>query len=298
MLAPLAVLLLAAQPRVVFVYPAIQAYLDRAVSVPEKDRTELYYATVIEPHLRDCFSFGSYQPSHSDLVGMTSGNPAAWNAQEVRPDLKRLDASRGQIRAALQDGFARSAKALPGHVPATVCVLYYEPSNPVRERMNGVMAYTANQDIVDLYVAPVEGFRDWIAYNAAHEFHHAAWMHSNPHADVFAFSLLDYLVFEGRADRFASSVTGLTGAWTQALSPADACRWFEKVKPHLAEKGQLLPQVMFGGRGGEYPQWTGYTLGSGIVGAWLRRHPGAPPRAWTAMSPAQLFAESGYEPCR
>jgi uncharacterized protein YjaZ len=285
-----------AGPRVVFLYPEIASYLERAQSTPEAERTELYYQRVLAPHSSDCFAFRGYQPSHSDLVGMTSGNPAGWNFDQVRGELKQLERARSAIRASIERGIAAANKALPGEAPATICVLYYEPSNPVRSRMKGVMAYTANPGLLDLYVAPVAGWKDWIGYNMAHEFHHAAWMRSHPRVDVYDFTLLDYLVFEGRADRFASAVTGKTGGWTQALSGADQCRWYGEVKQHFADKGALLPQVMFG-RGGRYPTWTGYTLGYGIVGGYLARHPSATVSEWTALEPAQILEGSSYAPC-
>jgi hypothetical protein len=287
---------IALTPRIVFVFPAVEQYLARAADTPEAARTELYFSLVLEPHLNDCFSFPSFHPSHSDLVGMTSGNPAGWNFPAARREIETLKANRRELQSSIRSALTAAERQLPGHSPGTVCVLYYEPTNPVRAPMNGVMAYTPSENILDLYVAPVPGWKDWVAYNLAHESHHADWMHLHPGADVFGFTLTDYLVFEGRADQFAHAITGLDGAWTHALSKPEECRWMKAIRPHLAETGPLLPQVMFG-RGGTYPRWTGYTLGYGIVGAFLARHPGMKPAEWTAMDAKRLFDESGFAPC-
>lgn len=292
----LVLLAMAAAPRVVFVFPAVEQYLARAAQTKEADRTELYFSLVLEPHLGDCFAFSSFHPSHSDLVGMTSGNPAAWELPAVRLEIETLKANEPQLRTSIEGSLAAAERRLPGHAPATVCVLYYEPTNPVRSPMKGVMAYTPSENIVDLYVAPLPGWMDWVAYNIAHESNHADWMHLHPGADVFAFTLTDYLVFEGRADQFAHAVTGLDGAWTHALPKAEQCRWMKTIRPHLSDTGPLLPEVMFG-RGGTYPRWTGYTLGYGIVGAFLARHPRMSAAEWTAMDAKQLFDESGFAPC-
>jgi uncharacterized protein YjaZ len=163
--------------------------------------------------------------------------------------------------------------------------------------MNGVMAFSASKDLVDLYVAPVAGWIPWVGYNVAHEYHHTQWMAGNPDRDPFRFTLLQYLVFEGRADNFASQTMHLSGAWSHALSAEQQCNIFEQIKPSLGETGPLLPKVMFGWPGSGFPQWSGYTLGFAIVHSFLALHPKESVESWTRMRAEDLFAGSRYSPC-
>ena len=49
-----------------------------------------------------------------------------------------------------------------------------------------------------------ENWKEFLSYAIAHEYHHSTWIYRNWVSSDF--SLLEYLVFEGRADAFAKSI--------------------------------------------------------------------------------------------
>jgi uncharacterized protein YjaZ len=228
---------------------------------------------------------------------MVFGNPAGWDLAQVRKEIEILQQNKKELLQTIQRGFAKSRRLLPSVYAPRICVFYFQPDSPVRSRMNGVMGFTASQHLIDLYVSPLAGWIPWVGYNVAHEYHHSQWMARNPDRDTFQFTLLEYLVFEGRADNFASQITHLNGDWSHSISAEEQCTVFNQIEPSLSKTGPILPKVMFGWPGSGYPQWAGYTLGFGIVNSFLRTHPRDSIESWTRMSAADLFAASHYSPC-
>jgi len=229
-------------------------------------------------------------------MGMAFGNPASWDLTVGKGELHILQEKQYLIQRMIRTGFTHSEEKLPSISSSRICVFYFGPDNPVRTRMKGVMAFAPGSNLFDLYVAPVEGWTEWVQYNVAHEYHHSAWMGANPNHDPYGFTLLEYLVFEGRADNFASEVTKMRGPWDHALSATQECELFTQITPLLKTTGPVLPEVMFG-RGNKYPTWTGYTLGFAIVNSYVARHPKESVEHWTMLNASALLAGSGYSLC-
>jgi uncharacterized protein YjaZ len=283
-------------PDIVLGYDAIAAWVDVAASKQPADRTALFERLVIEKYKSQCFTGPALHGDDNQLTGMVFGNPAGWDLAQVKKEIQVLQQNKNQIVEAIQGGLTESRRRLPAKAAPRVCAFYFQPDSPVRSRMHGVMAFTPSQSLMDLYVSPVPGWLPWVGYNVAHEYHHTQWMARNPSRDTFQFTLLEYLVFEGRADNFASQTTGLSGDWSHALSAEQECTVFTSIRASLDQTGAILPKVMFGWPGSGYPQWAGYTLGFGIVHSFLKLHPDAVEN-WTNLSADDLFAASHYDPC-
>ena len=100
----------------------------------------------------------------------------------------------------------------------------------------------------------------------AHELAHSARILDGPGPGL---SLLDVMVQEGLADQFAQELLGTPAPpWTQALTPEQARELWGRAQPLLDKRDPSLQRAwLFGGEG--IPKWTAYTLGSGIVDAYL-----------------------------
>jgi hypothetical protein len=278
-------------PRIVLGYQTIGKWATSAETVPVSDRNKLFEKLVIETLHDDCFAGRALPADPMQMIGMAFGNPAGWDLKQVKREIGLLDGTKKTILEAVTAGLKHSQLILSPNGLSRVCVLYFSPDNPVRTRMNGVMGFTPGKDLIDLYVSPGKDLNSWIVYNAAHEYHHAAWMYLSPERDPYGFTLLEYLIFEGRADSFANKVTKITAPWTHAIAPTLQCQLLTLLKPSLGMQGAILPKVMFGD-GDKYPTWTGYTIGYEIVQSFLRVHPAVPALDWTKMGPSRLFDES------
>jgi len=278
-------------------YDAIAAWVDVAASKQPADKIALFERLIVERYKSHCFTGPALPDDDGQITGMVFGNPGAWDLAQVKKEIQALQQNKKQVVEEIQRAMAESRGRLPAKTVPRVCVFYFQPDSPVRDRMHGVMAFTPSQFLMDLYVAPASGWIPWVGYNVAHEYHHTQWMARNPERDSFKFRLLEYLVFEGRADNFAFQTTGLRGDWSHALSAEQECTVFESIKPSLHVTGPILPKVMFGWPGSGYPQWAGYTFGFGIVNSFLKLHPKEPVESWTDLAVDDLFIASHYDPC-
>ena len=98
----------------------------------------------------------------------------------------------------------------------TLCVDFTTPDDAfTRDRMQGVIALTAGSGKVVVKLHPQADWAKLLPYVLAHELHHSYWAQEQFHPDA-AFTLADYLVFEGRADYYANQVFGAHPAFFAA----------------------------------------------------------------------------------
>src|ERR1700739_237454 len=211
-------------PDIVLGFDAIATWAAEAGSKPAADKNELFECMVIEAYTSQCFSGPALPTDVYKLTGMVFGNPAGWDLAQVRKEIEILSQNKEKLLQEIKRSFAKSSRHLRALSSPRICVFYFQPDSPVRSRMNGVMGFTPSQHLIDLYVSPLSGWIPWVGYNVAHEYHHTQRMARNPDRDTFQFGLLEYLVFEGRADNFASQITNLSGAWSHALSSREQCK--------------------------------------------------------------------------
>jgi uncharacterized protein YjaZ len=147
-----------------------------------------------------------------------------------------------------------------------------------------------------LQITPEGAWREWLAYDFAHEYHHSVWTtrHFDP---TRPFNLIRYLVFEGRSDALARlAYPARRAPWTDALTPTQEAAVWKAMQPHLQTTSfPVMRSFIFGGNG-HIPRWAGYTVGFRLVQAFLKRHPDWPVERWTALDAHELLTESGYAP--
>ncbi len=136
-------------------------------------------------------------------------------------------------------------------------------------------------------------WKEFLSYAIAHEYHHSTWISRNWISSDF--SLIDYLVFEGRADAFAVSVyDSFQIPATRFLTQNEETYVWNLIKPELDLKGSdRLIKVMFGNN--EIPYGSGYTIGYGIVKAFKENYPDYSDLQIIDMEPKKIFELSGYE---
>jgi len=173
-----------------------------------------------------------------------------------------------------------------------VCIYAVDPERTfVRDYMGGVMGMTVGSGKIWIQIYPESIWRDWIPYTVAHEYHHSVW--TNRYLSQ-SFDLVDYLMFEGRADSFAHMVyPDVVAPWTEALTAEQEAAQWQAMQPYLGTlSGMTQRKFMFGGT--DVPRWAGYTIGFHIVQDYLKKHPSVSVDKWTALDAHDLLAESGY----
>lgn len=164
----------------------------------------------------------------------------------------------------------------------TLCVDFTTPDDAfTRDRMQGVIALTAGSGKVVVKLHPQADWAKLLPYVLAHELHHSYWAQEQFHPDA-AFTLADYLVFEGRADYYANQVFGAHPApWIHALDDAQYTATLAAFRPNLGETSpQVLMGSMFGNPQAGIPMWAGYSVGYRLVAARLD----GKPHDWAAIT--------------
>jgi uncharacterized protein YjaZ len=203
---------------------------------------------------------------------------AATYAPDPRVTLDELkeQASKFDQRKFVQiatDGWRKANAALP-QKPMQVCVyLAHEKDTFTRDFMGGVAGVTAGQGLVILRIHPDADWQPALAYTLAHEMHHSYWAQHD--RDVSKpFTLADWLVFEGRADFFATSLFDHRAPWTAALSADDYAAAWQEISPDLNVTAyRKMSAYMFGIPPSGLPMWGGYRIGYHLVTERMARAP-------------------------
>jgi uncharacterized protein YjaZ len=137
-----------------------------------------------------------------------------------------------------------------------------------------------------------ENWTDFLPYAIAHEYHHSTWISRNWVSSDF--SLIEYLIFEGRADMFASDLYGsMNNPLTKILSKQQEIQVWRLIENEIFEKGHTrINKVMFGND--SIPFASGYTIGFNIVNLYKQKNPSVSDLELLDMDPNKIFKLSGY----
>lgn len=162
------------------------------------------------------------------------------------------------------------------------------------DQVGGVSGVTIGQGKILILVDPtVDNWESVLSYVVAHEYHHSIW--TSIQQEDNSFTLLDHLVFEGRADSFANIVyPEVVVPWSSSLDLNDEKTVWKLIDDQLGKvNGEVLNKVMFGD-GKDYPHWSGYTIGYHIVQKYLEKNPEVDVATWTNMNSRDILEKSGY----
>ena len=274
-------------PAVYSAFDRLPEYVAALQAAPQADRRRLYRHYVLDPLWPACLAGAELETRARPMLEIPPPD-VAWCVQA--PPLVAAAELPARIDMALQQSQAR----LPGPLPTVGVFPLGSDDAFVNEHLHGVLGFAAGAGRVVLQVNPIDDWLRWIAYTVAHEYHHTVWRAHHPQYGDF--SLLEYLVFEGRADNFAALVApGLAPRWTTGLTPDVERRLWRQMQPHLANRER--PQVLAFMVGNEaVPPSAGYIIGYRLVHAYLHRHRDTPVADWTVLAAAELLRTSGYDP--
>jgi uncharacterized protein YjaZ len=273
---------------IVSAYEGVAEYVEVSQSEPDPDLEALFRKYVVDPYWEDCASGGEY-----DLLAEEVFEAPIRDLDSLTEEARLLRSS--GVEEIVEEALHRVSTFLPGP-DTTVCIYVLDPHDTfARNYMHGVSGRTVGSGKILIQVSPHDDWRDWVPYSVAHEYHHSVW--TSRHFEGYeGQDLVDYLIFEGRADSFARLVyPDLNPPWTDALSIEQEAEVWEVMQDQLDTTNYAIKRrFMFGG-GRSVPRWAGYTIGFHIVQAFLRRHPEASVDKWTTMDAHDIYSESGYD---
>nr|WP_246832152.1 MULTISPECIES: DUF2268 domain-containing putative Zn-dependent protease [unclassified Viridibacillus] len=260
--------------KIVNAYELYQNYKDKVESNPKHSQLEIYNEEVIKPVYSDCFENGEYLHMADPVL-----NVAPDRLTENQKLSEKID--REETENIIKEALLKSSDLITSENETTVCVF---PSTNV----NASMITVGVGKIIVLYD---KYFNDAVLRaGVAHEYHHSVWTEKYLRKEV-PFSVLDTLIFEGKAVKFEKSVYPEI-----VLSPVDLTYnkvYWSKVALDL-EKYDLnrALEIILGGNG--LPLYYGYSEGYKMVKSYLDLNPNVTPEEWTALSSKEIFEKGNY----
>lgn len=274
--------------KVVYLDKYYSEYL-KAIKADFANRDKIYFEKIKDILIKDHFSNSAY----SDFILESFSYPIA-DTFGLTKFISDLNANRAQVETIISSAFAICYNQLKNDsitfylVPSTSDVKY------VINKMGGVTGQTAGKKQILITIDfNVSTWKEVLEYTVAHEFNHAYWTNVN-YTDSYKWTLIRYLVLEGKADSFAHFLYPKVKApWTSSLNEKEIVNLWNKIKPDLQSSNpSFLNEVMFGSK--NYPMWGGYTLGYDIVQTAFKNHPELLKTNWTNLDADKLLELSGY----
>jgi len=213
-------------------------------------------------------------------------------------DFQRFDRSRFE---ALATTAWRKAGAVLPQGSLDLCIELVDKSDVfVDQVMHGVAGLTAGAGKIMLKVSVDADWAQRLPFALAHELHHSYVAAHYVNKRRFhlggnsAFTLADYLVFEGRADYFAHQLYPETAApWDHALTDQQFTALWPRVRKLLGSTDfPTMRAVMFGDPSRHIPRWAGYSIGYRLVALRMKQKPVMDISAMTA-APTAAFVPNG-----
>ncbi len=211
----------------------------------------------------------------------------------LRNEIELLKSS--DLLTIIQESLTSITKELPGPNTKIIILPASTLNRPTLEKIKlPISAITPGSGKIILSIDPTfQNWTDFLPYCIAHEYHHSTWTSRNwVSAD---FSLIEYLVFEGRADLFASEqYNTVSNPLTDFLTKDQEAEIWRGIKDEILEKGHdRINKVMFGDD--NIPFGTGYNIGFNIVRLFKEKNPASLTLDLIDMNPEEIFEGSGYE---
>ncbi len=271
-------------------------YLDKyyseflsAIKTDFSHRDKIYSEKIKDALIKDYFSKSVY----SDLVIENFSYPIA-DTLGLTKFIADLNANRTEIETIISSAFILCNK----HLQNDSVTFYIAPTTAdlkeITDKMGGVSGLTTGGKQIILTIDfNISAWQEALSQTVAHEFNHAYWTNENL-TPAYKLTLLEYLVFEGKADAFAHLLyPKIKASWTCSLSDKEKENLWNKIKPNLqSDEPTLLGAVMFGSK--DYPVWGGYTLGYDIIQRAFKNHPEIINTNWTNLSADEFLKLSNY----
>jgi uncharacterized protein YjaZ len=241
-----------------------------------------------------------YEPLRNEII---EGAEAAFMFETIRIPYQPGDLLKKEVKllrdSNLLDITKKALLNITSNLPGPNTKIIFMPANPAMHDlfvkynlcMNGV---TLGSGKIIIMIDP--SFPQWkktLPIVLAHEYHHSTWISRNWKDSNF--TLLEYLIFEGRADAFASNLyKGVENPWTTMINREQEERIWKLIKPEILMKGHdRINKVMWGDK--DIPVGSGYTIGFNIIKLFKQYNPAYSDNEIIDLQPEDILRMSKYE---
>ena len=241
-----------------------------------------------------------YEPIRKEII---DGAEAPFMFETIRIPYQPGDLLKNEVellRSSDLLGITKKALSnITSNLPGPDTKIIFMPANPAMHDlfmkynlcMNGV---TLGSGKIIIMIDPA--FQQWkktLPMVLAHEYHHSTWISRNWKDSDF--TLLEYLIFEGRADAFASNLyKDVENPWTTMINKEQEDEVWELIKPEIFMKGHdRINKVMWGNK--DIPVGSGYAIGLHIVKSFKLNNPKHSDREIIDLQPEEILKMSTYK---
>ena len=157
----------------------------------------------------------------------------------------------------------------------------------------GVIAFATGIGNIIISIDPRENnWQTVLKHIIAHEYHHNVW--SSRHFVRKDFSVIEYLVFEGRADYFASRIFPEVNArWLRHQSSQKEKEAWSILKDNLQLRSFDLDKIFYSDW--KLPYGVVYATGFSVVSRFMKNNPQINFLELTDLNPLEILDRSGYQ---
>lgn len=277
-------------------FSVVPAYLNMKLFTAEVEKhpaqiNRLYNRLIYQPIFRSFVAKGKY-PEIMKTLALPIINIAALQEEIALFEKSNLPAFVFEQLKTISD-------SLPG--PDTNIILL--AMNPdIKGLMNqynlgylyvGVTAFATGIGNIIISIDPrEENWQTILKHIIAHEYHHNVW--SSRHFERKDFSVIEYLVFEGRADYFASRFFPEVNArWLRHQSPQKEKEVWYILKNNLQLRSFDLDKIFYSDW--KLPYGVAYATGFSIVSRFIKNNPQVNLLELTDLNPQEILDRSGYQ---
>lgn len=277
--------------KIIPVYNHLNNYINEVKKEPD-NASKLYHDIIYNP-IKNKYIKNAEFAEIFETIKQTSTDYSS--AKKIIDSLKR-----SKVVPIILSGLKRINNKLSG--PATTIVLL--PMNPDLKELykkynlefmyTGVTAITPGSGVIIISIDPFESnWESILDFVLAHEYHHSVWMSRNfKRKDL---SLIEYIIFEGRADVFAESLYPTVNVpWNSNLSKEKEIMVWEIIKDKVDSRdSDFNDRIMVGNK--DIPYSSGYCIGYNIVKKFIELHPNITTIGLIDMEPNIILEKSNYE---
>jgi uncharacterized protein YjaZ len=275
--------------KIVFLDNFYNAYLKDA-RAGAKNYDTLYSQKIEKPVYENYFSAAEYAEAVKDFLGFSIHDTAG-----IQNTIIGIENNREKIENLVAAALQECRK----YIKIEKLSVFIKPVNGTVKadikKTGGIMSLTAGSQQIIIVIDPtVLSWSTMLEYCIANEYMHA-YCTKIDYSKMSSWSLLQYLVYEGKGDVYAHMIfPGVNVPWTNALSEEEKAYIWSRVKMEMrSEEFYLNRGIMYGND--TYPQWSGFTIGYNMMQAALKNNPKLTPEEWVKLSPEKVLAMSDYE---
>ncbi len=275
--------------KVIFLTDHYTSYIDKA-KFKEQDADKIYKEEILD----NLFATHFQKSENADEV-KESLLKTVKNRAELKNSIELILYKKTHIKAKIVEVLNRCRQKLEN----SGLTIYIMPSDPdnraIMNRMSGIMGYTAGPKQIILTIDPsCDGWEPMIDYTFAREFTHAYLLGLKEDKSKKR-TLLEYMMYEGKADAFAHILyPNAKAPWTKSLTEVQKTETWNKIKTKLESNDQVYQSdVMYGSA--DFPLWTGYTLGYSILQSAFKNDPNLLRQKWTDIPDKEILEASSYK---